>query len=125
MLITHVDDFLITAEKKLRTNICKKLSKEFEMGREECWNFKFCGYRIIQSKETFEAIISQNDFADEAQIPKVAPARSKQPDSPLSAKEKSTLRGIAGKLGWLARGTRPDLLFSVGNQYKVWQSHCS
>ena len=112
VLITHVDDFLIAAEEKLRSNFCKKLSKEFEMGREECWNFKFCGYRIIQSKDTFEVTISQNDFADETQIPKVSPARSKQADSPLTSKEKSTLRGIAGKVGWLARGTRPDLLFS-------------
>ena len=112
LLITHVDDFLLGAEEKYRKDFLKKLSKEFEMGREECWNFKYCGYRIIQSQDTFEVTISQNDFAEETQIPKVSPARSKQPDSPLSVKEKSTLRGIAGKVGWLARGTRPDLLFS-------------
>ena len=112
LAITHVDDFLLTGNEKVLVDFVRTLSIEFEMGREESWNFKYCGYRIKQCKDTFEAIISQNDYAEEAQIPKVCPARSKEPDSTLTETEKSMLRSIAGKIGWLARGTRPDLLFS-------------
>ena len=89
----------------------KKLSKQFEMGREESWNFKYCGFRIFQSKDTFEIKISQDEFAEEVEVPRLSPSRSKEPEADLTKAEQSCLRGIAGKIGWLARGTRPDLLF--------------
>ena len=111
LLVTHVDDFLVTAKEDHLVNFVSKLSKKFEMGREESWNFKYCGFRIFQSKENFEVKISQDEFANEVEIPKLSPSRAKEPESELSKPEQSTLRGIAGKIGWLARGTRPDLLF--------------
>ena len=42
----------------------------------------------------------------------VSPDRSKNQDAELTTEEKSILRKCAGKLGWLARGSRPDLIFS-------------
>lgn len=81
------------------------------MGREESWNFKYCGFRIFQSKDTFEIKISQDEFAEEVEVPRLSPSRSKEPEADLTKAEQSCLRGIAGKIGWLARGTRPDLLF--------------
>ena len=111
LLITHVDDFLISADEKYLSDFVKKLSKQFEMGREESWNFKYCGFRIFQSKDTFEIKISQDEFAEEVEVPRLSPSRSKEPEADLTKAEQSCLRGIAGKIGWLARGTRPDLLF--------------
>ena len=112
IVITHVDDFLMAGDEEHLSDFVRMLSKEFEMGREENWNFKYCGYRIKQCKDTYEATLSQNDYAEEVEVPKISPARSKHSDSTLTGAEKSTLRSIAGKIGWLARGTRPDLLFS-------------
>ena len=112
LVITHVDDFLMTGDEKYLSDFVRMLSKEFEMGREENWNFKYCGYRIKQCKDTYEATISQNDYAEEVEVPKISPARSKHSDYTLTGAEKSKLRSIAGKIGWMARGTRPDLLFS-------------
>ena len=37
---------------------------------------------------------------------------AKQTNDDLDPEEKSRLKEVAGKLGWLGRGTRPDLLFS-------------
>ena len=39
------------------------------------------------------------------------PNRAKLPDETLDAEEKSQMRIYAGKIGWLARGSRPDLVF--------------
>ena len=42
----------------------------------------------------------------------VKPGSSKNVDDELTNDEKSFARKIAGKIGWLPRGTRPDLVFA-------------
>ena len=52
---------------------------------------------------------AKNKFQD---LVGIDPKRAMEPDKILSDKEKSELRKIAGKVGWLGRGCRPDLVFS-------------
>ena len=53
------------------------------------------------------------DYADEkVEIFDVNPARAMKQEDDLTEKEKSQLRKTAGRIGWLGRGTRPDLVFS-------------
>ena len=42
----------------------------------------------------------------------IQPDRKKQDAEPVTEKERKQIRSLAGKIGWLARGTRPDLIFS-------------
>ena len=41
----------------------------------------------------------------------IKPDRARNTDSPLLPEAISVIRQVAGKVGWLARGSRPDLLF--------------
>ena len=56
--------------------------------------------------------VSQNGFAkDKIEVFDVKPDRAKVPDDDLTPEEISMIRKVAGKIGWLAKGTRPDLIF--------------
>ena len=109
VLASHVDDFLHGGDEGFR-GVIENLRKVFKMGSTEREKFKYVGFNINQSRDHIE--IDQNDFADEkVEIFDVNPVRAKNAESPLTAEEKSSLRKVAGKVGWLARGTRPDLAF--------------
>ena len=56
--------------------------------------------------------MSQNDYAKEVTSFDIKPDRAKQVDDDLTIEEKWLLRKVAGKLGWLGRGSRPDLTFA-------------
>ena len=80
------------------------------MGKMETREFTYVGMDLKQTNDGI--IVSQQEYADN--IPKfnVKPERAKETESDLSEEEKTQLQRMAGKIGWLARGTRPDLAFS-------------
>ena len=56
--------------------------------------------------------MDQTDFAvEKIEISDVKPESTKYPKKELTDEDKSTLRKVAGKIRWLARGTRLDLVF--------------
>ena len=71
----------------------RKISNNFQMGKVEGGNFLHCGYRIVSDENG-------------------QPSRKKEGEEAVTEKEKSLMRSYAGKLGWLGRNCRPDLLFS-------------
>ena len=81
------------------------------MGRVEDYNFKYVGYRIKQDAVTKEITMDQEEFAEKIEMVIIDPGRDKQKEENLESEEKTQMRGISGKLGWIGRGTRPDLLF--------------
>ena len=52
--------------------------------------------------------MSQNEYAKDVLHFDVIPERAKQVDDELNDEERSQLRKVAGKVGWLGRGSRPD-----------------
>ena len=81
------------------------------MGKTEEKKFKYVDFNIEQKPEGI--YIDQNDFAEEKiEVFDVNPDRSKNQDDERTADKKSMLRKCAGKVGWLARGSRPDLVFA-------------
>ena len=60
------------------------------MGKTELKVFKCVGFNIKQGEDD--------------------PARAMQQEDDLTDEEKSTLRQTAGRIGWLGRGARPDLV---------------
>ena len=111
MLGTHVDDFIKAGTTKWLEKINRKLGEFFQMGRVEEGDFKYTGYRIQQDALTNMITMDQEEYAAKVEIVKIEPARAKQKEENLNDEEKSIMRGTSGKLGWLGRGTRPDLLF--------------
>ena len=62
------------------------------MGKTEQKVFKCVGFNIEQGEDN--------------------PARAMQQEDDLTEEEKSTLRQTAGRIGWLGRGARPDLVLA-------------
>ena len=71
--------------------------------------------------------VSQDKYTKEKiEVFDVKPDRARNPADELSPEEISfsTIRKVAGKIGWLARGSRPDLIFSqIEMSTKVGRSH--
>ena len=55
--------------------------------------------------------MDQEEYAAKVEMVRIEPARAKQKEDNLKDEEETLMRGISGKLGWLGRGTHPDLLF--------------
>jgi hypothetical protein len=80
------------------------------MGKTDRKSFIYTGFELEQTQEGIK--VRQNEFARaKIEVFDVKPDRAKGPDDDLSAEEVSFIRKAAGKIGWLARGTRPDLVF--------------
>ena len=108
---THVDDFLHCGNKEFEENVTKKLAKLFQMGKTASSTFKYVGMEIEQ-REDFSIKMSQEEYVKEIEMIVIDPGRAKDKENDMTEEEKSTLRKTAGKIGWLGRQTRPDVLFS-------------
>ena len=108
---THVDDFLLAGGQDWINHIVEKVKEHFEPGKVEQDDFLYCGHRIKQDKDG-EIILSQDEFAREVQPLVIKPERKRQSDQAVNETERRQIRSYAGKLGWLGRTTRPDLLFN-------------
>ena len=110
-IVLHVDDFLHAGENSFENTVSEKLTKVYKMGKVEEKKFRYVGFDIEQKSEGI--YIDQSHYAEEKiEVFDVSPDRSKDQEAELTGEEKSMLRKCAGKIGWLARGSRPDLIFS-------------
>ena len=110
MIGTHVDDFIIGGKKDWVAAITKRIESEFKLGKIERGDYLYCGHRIKQAKGRLT--LDQEEFAKQVKPLIIHPKRSRQPDQDVTDTERTQLRAYAGKLGWLGRTTRPDLLVS-------------
>ena len=109
-ICSHVDDFLHCGTKEFRTSVIDELVKIFKMGKTEARKFRYVGFDLEQTSEGIK--VDQSPFAADLEVINIKPERAKQTGEDLLQEEKSLIRKVAGKIGWLGRGTRPDLLFS-------------
>ena len=109
-LITHVDDFLHAGSSEFEKSVVEKLQIIFMMGKTEEKKFKYVGMDIEQTEKGIN--VSQQDYADKIPVYSLRPERAKESEDDLTEEEKTQLRQMAGQIGWLARGTRPDLTFA-------------
>ena len=82
------------------------------MGKTESENFKYEGFEVEQDPESFAITLDQQDYAEKIEMIKISPERALKKGEKTSDEETTEMRRAAGRLGWLGRGTRPDLLFS-------------
>ena len=110
LICAHVDDYIHCGTKEFQETVIKKLVSIFQMGKTERRQFQYVGFDIKQDETGIR--IDQSTYAADLDIVDVNPERAKQTSDDLQPEEKSTLREVAGRIGWLGRGTRPELLFS-------------
>ena len=108
MIGTHVDDFIMAGSDAWLEEVTEKIKEAFMLGKVETENFLYCGHRVRQQGDSLT--LDQEEFARDIKPLIISPARKQQGKELVTEKERSTIRAYAGKLGWLGRTTRPDLL---------------
>ena len=111
IIVLHVDDFLHAGSDDFRSKVSRKLEEIFTMGKTEQKVFKYVGFDIEQEEDGVR--VSMKNYTEEKiEIFDIDPGRALQQEENLTAEEKSQLRKTAGRIGWLGRGARPDLVFA-------------
>ena len=81
-----------------------------ELGKVEKDDLLYCGHRIIQ--ENGKLTLGQDKFAEEIEPYNISPARKRATADKVTDKERAQIRSGSGKLGWMARLMRPDLMIA-------------
>ena len=76
---------------------------------------EFCGVYYSQDPRTYEITYSQKEYSQHLRPINLSKARAAQKNSPATAREVSSLRGLNGAANWLANQTRPDLAVQVSD----------
>eukprot|EP00434_Breviolum_minutum_P039141 symbB.v1.2.034744.t1/scaffold4544.1/size38254/1 len=107
----HVDDVVIGGRGQVFDKKLQQLRSTFPFRKWQEGQGTFCGSFLQQNPETGGISVSQRDFIDKMQKPKL---RTKDPASmEVNDEEVTSLKSCLGAALWLARETRPDLSVQV------------
>jgi len=111
VLACHVDDFLWAGSEHFVANVIPVLKSAFHVGREEHESFSYVGMDIA----TVDGIVQvhQHSYIDNLQPVLLQAAHAVQRDAPLNETEKNQLRSKIGQILWVAKQTRPDVMFDT------------
>ncbi|KAL6481141.1 hypothetical protein MHYP_G00092210 [Metynnis hypsauchen] len=109
VLACHVDDFLWAGSQDFATNVIPLLKSAFHVGREEHEQFCYVGMNFATVDGV--VLVHQHSYIDNLQPLHMQPARALQRDAPLNDTEKEQLRSKIGQILWVAKQTRPDVMF--------------
>ena len=113
ILACHVDDFLWGGTTEFENSIIKKTREEFVIGREESGMFKFVGIEVVKVGKSI--FMTQDQYASEVNIMNIEKERSLDKEEPVTEKERSEMRSKVGQILWVARQTRPDVIFDASS----------
>ena len=111
MFVVHVDDFLHIGRKYFYSHVVEKLREAFKVGSMGKQAFAYIGMEIEQTDNVIK--VSQKSYISEIKIEGLSAERKTNKDSPLNKTEHAEFRKIVGQLNWVARHTRPDIMFDV------------
>lgn len=110
ILCSHVDDILSAGTRSFEKEVVLKLKKIFKMGETQSRKFTYTGLEMEQTREGVR--ITQNGFIkDKIESSEILFEREEEGSKPLNKEQNRLLKRIAGWIGWLAAGPRPDLSF--------------
>ena len=101
-----VDDVLWGGNTEFE-NIVNKLKQIFHISSEHKQVFNYIGIKLEQRSD-FSIVITQKDYIDTINPVELSKDDLKNPKHKLSQEEITILRGILGKLNWVAGMTRPE-----------------
>ena len=111
VLACHVDDFLWGGDCSFEVEVIEKVRSHFLVGREEMDCFSYVGIEISQASDGIW--LSQNKYAAEMRTMDIKKTRSLQKDEPVTEQERKEMRSKVGQILWIARQTRPDMMFDA------------
>lgn len=113
ILACHVDDFMWGGTESFSRTVIPHLRSVFQVGREEHDSFCYVGMDFVTVKQTVQ--VHQENYIQHMQPIHLSPSRAVQQDSALCEDEKDQLRSKIGQILWVARQSRPDVLFDASN----------
>ena len=114
MLSLHVDDFLFSGTEKFKSEVVKKIMKNYDISSHvSSASFKYIGMNICQLKDCIT--LDQFDYAETVKIVDIPSKLRMKKQAVLSEEEKPHYLSLLGKLAWLSYISRPDLKWDVYN----------
>lgn len=113
VLACHVDDFMWGGTETFSTTVIPHLRSMFQVGREEHNTFGYVGMDFETTKGKVQ--VHQDNYIQHIQPILIDPSRAVEHNSPLCEKEKDQLGSKICQILWVARQSRPDVLFDGSN----------
>ncbi len=111
VLGVHVDDVLLGGRGADFEASIERLRATFPFRKWKHGAGTFCGAELSQCQETHTIHVSQEEFAEKLEKPKLRTKES--PLMQITPEEASSLKSVLGGALWLAKETRPDLAVQV------------
>ena len=108
LLTIHVNDLITTGNSRFEQEILGPLRQRFPFKHWKQDEGEFLG-RYVRRQDDGSIVVSQEEYCKKLKTIEVSRERKRDRDQPLTEKERSQLRGVAGGLNWLSTATRPDL----------------
>ena len=120
VLGVHVDDVLLGGQGADFEASINRLRATFPFRKWKHGAGTFCGAELSQCPNTHAITVSQEEFAEKLEKPKL---RSKEsPLMQITPEETSSLKSVLGGALWLAKETRPDLAVQVSQGQQLLPS---
>ena len=110
LLLTHVDDLMLMAEKGLAAHIQSELKQLFPVDEWEEDSFEYVGCEYRCKPDTIE--ITQNNYMS-SRMEKVTIHPGQKDEDAATPEQVEENRTVIGCLSWLAKQTRPDIQYLV------------
>ena len=118
VICLHVDDFLYAGTNEFEESVIKSVvCKEFIVGCMETCPLLFTGLKI--SHQDGEVFMSQEHFIETLEVLKTGGEK----DITLDVENTRKMKGLLGKLQWVASQTRPDVAFganTMSGKSNIW-----
>ena len=113
VLACHVDDFIWGGSHMFSQSVIPQLRSKFNVGREAHNSFSYVGVDFVSLGKKVQ--IHQESYIQHLQPIHLTPSRAVESTSPLTEEEREQLRSKIGQLLWVARQSRPDVMFDASN----------
>ncbi len=111
VLACHVDDFLLAGSQNFSKDVIPILQSALHVGREEHEHFCYVGMDFVTINGVVH--VHQHSYVENLQPIRLQAVRAVQRDASLNETEKEQLRSKIGQILWVAKQTRPEIMFDV------------
>ncbi len=111
VLACHVDDFLWAGSQNFSKNVIPILQSALHVGLEEHEHFCYVGMDFVTINGVVH--VHQHSYIENLQPIRLQAVRAVQRDASLNETEKEQHRSKIGQILWVAKQTRPDIMFDV------------
>ena len=111
ILACHVDDFIWGGNQSFEDEVVTSIRSYFNVGKEETEAFKYLGIELEHKKGQIR--MNQQKYIDGISFIDISKSRAPMKEAPLNDDERHILRSKIGQILWVAKQSRPDVIFDV------------